>query len=319
MSHRPFDMWRLRRAAKRVPGLRPAYRWLREHARDARETIDLWRLRARARRPFEGDPSSNVVVSLTSFPARIRYAWIAIETIFQQRRKPAKVVLVLAEEEFPGRSLPRMIRQQEKRGLELLWVARNTRSYKKLLPTRMAYPEATIVTVDDDLVYDPGMLEELIAAADRHPGAIVGHRGWAICAAEPGRLEPYLDWPPADRSTPSARVFLTSGAGALYPPGILDDTPLLDVDLAQTLCPFGDDIWFWAMARLVGAPLVCLGNHALRPVRRLHESPSLMAVNWGAGQNDIQLQRVMQHFSLWEAGEYDKWLATPVMQASPKA
>ena len=300
MSLERANMARVRGLAKRVPGLKRMYRQLRQRGADGREALDVLRLRAAAARrgAFEGDPSSNVVVSLTSFPARIQHAWIPIETIFQQNRLPAKVVLVLSEQEFPGRRLPRQIRHQEERGLEILWVKRNTRSYKKLLPTRAAYPDARIVTIDDDLLYAPWALAELIAAADENPGAIVGHRGWEI-DGQPGRLEPYVNWARAGRSTPSERVFLTSGAGVLFPPGILCDDYLFDIDLAEELCPNADDIWFWAVARLSGTPLICLGNHELRPLRRLKETANLQKINREGGENDVKLEKTINR--LWLA------------------
>lgn len=288
---------RLRNAAKRMPGLRLLYQQLRERKADAREVIDTLRLRAATRRPFQSDPSSNVIVSLTSFPARIDKAWIAIETIFQQTMPPAKVVLVLAEQEFPNRHLPRMIRQQQQRGLEILWVKRNSRSYIKLLPTRAAYPDARIVTVDDDLFYRPCTLEQLVSVADENPGAIIGQRGWVI-AGERARLEPYINWVQADRSTPSGWVFLTGVGGVLYPPGTLDEGHLFDIDLAEELCPTADDIWFWAMAKLSGTPLICLGNNGTRSVRRLQASPRLETINREGGENDVQLQNVIDHFDL---------------------
>ena len=66
---------RMRSVAKRVPGLKQLYRQLRQRKADGREALDVLRLRAVARRgAFEGDSSSNVVVSLTSFPVRAKWS-----------------------------------------------------------------------------------------------------------------------------------------------------------------------------------------------------------------------------------------------------
>lgn len=287
----------IRQVAKQVPGLKIAYRSARDIATYTRDTIDLLRLKVNSKLPFQADPSSNIVVSLTSFPARIHHAWITIETIFQQQRRPAKVALVLAEEEFPHRILPHTIREQEKRGLEILWTARNMRSYKKLLPTRSVYPDATIITVDDDVFYEPWRLEQLILAADQHPGAIVGHRGWALSVSTEGIL-PYLEWPPADRFTPSDRVLLTGCGGILYPPHSLSEDHLFNYDLAESLCPTADDIWFWAVAKITGTHTLCLGNNNIRPVRHQKKSPALIEINWYQGHNDKQLKNVINYYGL---------------------
>ena len=95
----------------------------------------LRRLRRNAHIPFQPDPASPLVVSLTSFPARMKFVWRAIESIFLQETKPARVVLVLSREEFPDEVLPQAVEMQCDRGLEILWTAANTRAYKKLLPT----------------------------------------------------------------------------------------------------------------------------------------------------------------------------------------
>ena len=44
-----------------------------------------------------------VIVSLTTFPARISTVWITIETIFRQEVMPDRIVLWLAKEQFPFR------------------------------------------------------------------------------------------------------------------------------------------------------------------------------------------------------------------------
>lgn len=198
-----------------------------------------------------------------------------------------RVVLVLSDEEFPDRELQRRIRQQERRGLEILWTPHNTRSFKKLLPTRLAYPDSTIITIDDDLIYVPWLVSGLTSCAIEHPNAIIGHRGWEV-RPEGNGLAPYITWAKASRSTPSDRVFLTSGGGTLYPPGVLPIELLTDIDLALKLCPTADDIWFWAVA---GVPAHCLDTVSYRPLRRQSGTPALQTMNVRGGQNDAQLAR----------------------------
>ena len=60
-----------------------------------------------------------LIVSLTSFPARIDQAWIPIERTLRGDLTPDLVVLVLAEDEFPGRVLPSPILRLARRGLQV--------------------------------------------------------------------------------------------------------------------------------------------------------------------------------------------------------
>jgi len=238
---------------------------------------------------------AGVVVSLTSFPTRIEHAWIAIETMFRQDQAPDRIVLVLAEDQFPSRALPRPIVQQQRRGLEILWVPSDSGSFDKLIPTRLAYPGASIVTVDDDMIYAPWTVARLAAYAREHPRIVVGHRGWEVARDDHG-LVPYVEWARASRGTPARQVFLTGVGGVLYPPDALPIDLLADVALARRLCPLNDDIWFWAVARAAGVAAHCLGLHSWEPVRRQAGTPRLESLNRGAGQFDVQFARVLEHF-----------------------
>jgi hypothetical protein len=264
-------------------------------ARRVRETAQITRLRFSGRRIPPAPTDAGVVVSLTSFPPRIQHAWIAIETVFRQDRVPARLVLVLAEDAFPARSLPRSLRRQQARGLEILWVPHDSGSFDKLVPTRRAYPDAVIVTVDDDARYAPWVVARLLDHAQRNPGTVVGHRGWEI-EHDDGGLAPYVQWLPAGPDTPAPRVFLTGVGGVLYPPDVLPTALLTDVELARRLCPTNDDVWFWAVATVAGVPAQCLGSESFSSIRRMAGTPRLELVNRSGGLFDAQIARVIEHF-----------------------
>jgi hypothetical protein len=268
---------------------------LRRVGRRARQELQIARLGCSNRRLTAPHRVPEVVVSLTSHPARIEHAWIAIETVFRQTLVPDRIVLVLAEDAFSSRALPRRIVRQQRRGLEIVWVDRDGGSFDKLVPTRLAYPDAAIITVDDDAMYMPTLVARLTAHAERHPGTVVGTRGWEIEHGVRGPVR-YNAWPRATRDTPSERLFLTGVGGILYPPDALPIPLLTDRDLATSLCPTNDDIWFWAVARAAGVPSECLGLSARRAILRQARTPRLEAVNRGEGQFDVQFARVLEYF-----------------------
>lgn len=289
---------------KRVPGLLTARNAVaqslhrgQEAVLDVAEKLKVLRLRMGSGRlpPHEGPP--RVIISLTSFPARIEHAWITIETLLAQTTAPDAVILVLAEGQFPGRSIPSRLERQQARGLQILWVAEDTRSYKKLVPVRLAHPDATIVTVDDDALYAPWMLERLLDARSLHPGAIIGYRGWHARAID-GRLPPYIGWKRAGPDTPPGESLLTGLGGILYPPHVLPIDLLTDVERARRVCPIGDDLWFWAVARHAGVPSVCLDLPSYRELRAQSSSPALWLLNKAAGENDRQLEAVIDDLGL---------------------
>jgi hypothetical protein len=245
------------------------------------------------------DPTDGLVVSVTSFPDRISRVALTLESIHRQTVTPERVVLVLASSQFANRRLPLSLRVQLARpNVELLWVSEDTRSYKKLVPVRLRYPEATIVTIDDDVIYHRHFLAELVAASERNPASIIGHRGWELRVAD-GTLSPYAAARPAHPNSPHERVLLTGVGGILYPPRSLPVGLLAD-PVAQQLCPTADDVWFWALARVAGTRTLCLGSHSsvYRAITSLMFGASLQAVNNELGGNDRQIAAAVRHFDL---------------------
>lgn len=253
--------------------------------------------------PVEGRVSvqsvgSNMVptiVSMTSFPARISSAWVAIESCFDQSHPADGVILCLSREEFPNGRLPKSINRYVKFGLKIVWVNDNTRSYKKLVPARMQNPYAAIITVDDDAIYTRDCFAELIDLSHSSPLAVIGHRGHEVAWDSSGPA-PYTTWLSADMHTPSQDVFLTGVGGILYPPSLPSEKLLCDVTLATRLCPTSDDIWFWAANRAFGVQQICTGRRAVTSVLQVLPAPNLWEVNVSCGQNDRQLEATVDYF-----------------------
>jgi hypothetical protein len=243
---------------------------------------------------------TDAIVTLTTFPARIEGVASTIGSILLGETMPASIRLTLARDEFAGVELPRNLLALQDRGLEIVMVDGNTRSYKKLIPALESLPARTFVTADDDVYYPRTWLRDLLTAHDADPNAIVGHRGTRITGDERA-LDPYVTWPPATGDTPPNRTFLTGVGGILYPPQSLSAT-VTDMDLARTLCPSADDIWFKAMALLQGTPTRQVGRRPLDPpTRRASQRVGLFRTNVGESQNDVQMRATLDYFDLWDS------------------
>ena len=231
-----------------------------------------------------------LVVCMTSYPARIRHAWLSLESLFRQSYREIKLVLVLAESQFPDRRLPWLIRQQVKKGLEIIWVPRDGGSFDHVWPAYQSYPKASIISVDDDKFFAETTVAKLKSASDSNPGVIVGWRGWKMRLVE-GRLKFGEGWERATVLTPSRQLFIPPGNGSLYPPGSLPELTG-DYGLRESVCPNADDVWYWAMARKAGTSSLCLGEANHRAVWQQSKVRALAALQPGPRE----FQQVVDRF-----------------------
>lgn len=266
----------------------------------ARQQLAELSVRYRGRTATGHRPQTRVKVSLTSYPARLSYARLPIYSLLRQSVRPAEVVLVLSEHEFPGRTVPDWVRGTP--GLRVLWTSgESARSYQKLVPALLEDPAATIVTADDDMLYPRYWLGGLLRAAAADPQRIIGYRGLEV-ALRDGRPLPFLQWPRARETTASPRLHLTGVGGILYPPAALAPE-VSDLGLALKLCPTNDDVWFHAMTLLRGTQTRMVYRRFIEfpQYRGSQRSGNLMTDNLGAGQTDLQIANVFDHFDLWPA------------------
>lgn len=232
---------------------------------------------------------SPVIVSLTSFPARINKVWMVIECMLRQTVKPDRIMLWLSKEQFKDTaSLPDSLVQLQSRGLEIKWVDGDLRSHKKYIYAMQHYPDASIVMVDDDFFYRRTLLEEIVAQHLAHPKAVVAHYTHNIRYDSEGQLMPYNQW--EINVLDGSHLFFGSGGGTLIPPGSMH----VDVtNSAQALacCPNADDVWLNAMVRLRNTPIVhTTHKDTLLPILQ-YRNIALFDTN-ETGGNDVQIKQL---------------------------
>lgn len=192
----------------------------------------------------------NLIVSLTSFRARLYDAPYAIYSLMRQTLKPDKIILWLNEKDFPDgdESLPITLREMENNGLTIRY-CEDKRSYTKLVYALKEYPDDIIITADDDIFYPIDWLEKLYKAYLKSPDQIISHRIHKV-KIEDGKIASYGTWKKnLEYTEASALNFLTGVGGVLYPPHTLYKDVLED-KIYEKYVPIADDIWFWAMAVL---------------------------------------------------------------------
>lgn len=204
-------------------------------------------------------PKQQVIVSLTSFPAAIPYAIPAIQSILNGSVLPDKVVLYLTFAQFGENEIPPQLLKLVKENpiFEIRDYDRDIRSYRKLIPALQDFPDAVIVTVDDDVAYHRHMLRDLLRLHEQIPQAVLAHRAKCMKPGKPYRAWSKYRWYHFifKKIHAGFRNIQTGVGGVLYPPHSLKEE-MLDVELFTQIAPTTDDIWFWAAAVANGTPIV---------------------------------------------------------------
>lgn len=239
-----------------------------------------------------------IIVSVTSFPARINDVWISLESLFRQTVKPDMIILWLAESQFPDKKIPESLVRLQSRGLTIRF-CEDLRSHKKYYFAMKEFQNACIMTFDDDLYYDKNVIKRVVELYAKHPDCICTNRAHEIMIKE-GMVQPYSRWNHNAKNilVPSKALLQTGGAGTLYPPKSLSESAF-DKNLIQTLCFHADDVWLKLMATLNDKKVVTHSfyNKDFLTVKS-SQLEKLVTKNVFDGGNDKQFQDVCNHFSI---------------------
>tara|TARA_R110000772_G_scaffold154487_1_gene265516 strand:+ start:20906 stop:21841 length:936 start_codon:yes stop_codon:yes gene_type:complete len=197
--------------------------------------------------------SNNIIISLTSYNLRVELVHHTILSLLCQTVRPQKLILWLSETEFSLETLPDSLIELQQFGLEIAF-CRDIRSYKKLIPTLKKYPDSTIITFDDDVIYPVDHVEKMVSTAANYPNMVICHLAHSITFSPIKRTNAgkeiisYNKWPKGvEHSLPCDTLFPVGVGGVLYPAKCLDND-VLNEEKFTTLCPYADDIWFKLMA-----------------------------------------------------------------------
>lgn len=248
-----------------------------------------------------------VIVSLTTYGRRLKEVYLAIESIMQGSVKPNRIILWL-EDSLKKEALPIYLQRQVERGLQVEFCA-DIRSYKKLIPTLIEYPNSIIITIDDDAIYAPDMLERMLESHKKHPKNIIANRVHTVGIDNNGCLISYVKWNKnVIPDAPSFLNFFTGVGGVLYPPKCLDPE-VLNESVFMDICRYADDVWFYAMAVKHGTLIERAETNSYRgDPFIIIESPleiglSLENANIIVNdvcRNDVQLKAVFEKYGIYK-------------------
>ena len=239
-----------------------------------------------------------IVVSLTSYPARMGSVHKAIESIYNQTMPPDEVVLWLSRQQFPECKVPCSLDYCIAKGLKIRWVDDDIKPHKKYLFAMQEYPDDIVVTIDDDAIYPSTRIEELYRSHLRCPNAVVAARVHRMTFSADGAILPYAQWEKNSIrfiNRPMYSLCAVGVGGVLYPPRCLP-SGAYNVEAIKSVCLCADDIWLKFMEVVAGVPVVRADSENLSELTVAgSQETALWKTNCGKSANDIQLEKVSEY------------------------
>lgn len=241
-----------------------------------------------------------LIVSMTSFPARFKKLHMAIESIYLQSYKPNKLFLYL-DSNVDYNSIPGSIRKYEKYGLQIIIGGENIKPHKKYLYTMLNNPDSIVITIDDDQIYPCKMIAKLLKSYNRYPDSISCMRAHRITFNSHGYVNKYREWElecVKYINIPRKDLLATGIGGVLYPPHCMPDFTY-DISKIKELCLNADDIWLKIIQLINKKKVVAIEKKWVNPIPLdTLVNESLMSTNVTLNKNDEYLSNLLKYFKI---------------------
>lgn len=120
-----------------------------------------------------------IIVTMTTWKERISNVPFVLSTILKQTKIPNKIVINLSKEEFGSYdALPTDFKSFVSKNslIEINWIeGKNTKQWKKTIPTMLKYPNDCVICIDDDRKYPDNFISALWNTHLKHPNNPITH------------------------------------------------------------------------------------------------------------------------------------------------
>lgn len=256
-----------------------------------------------------------IIVSLTSYPARIDSVAAVIESIQHQSLQPDCIALYLSRDQFHHleEDLPSpLLRQIQQGAVVVQWVDGDLGSHKKFFYAFREFPEALIVTIDDDVIYPSDFLAMLYQCHLSYPRAVIAARTHYMTFTAEGTAREYLQWLNEFDGlidTPSMRLLATGVGGILYPVHLFSSFDFGQNGLLA-IAPNGDDLLLKAVEAYLGIPVVLEHTHRALQYLPGTQEVGLFHHNQEQGENDIKWDALRSWFKQFKSVDLDELIST---------
>ena len=243
----------------------------------------------------KNEKKEQYIVSMASYKGRYSILPISLKSLLLQTVKPDKIIVWLDKE---NDNLPQNLVDLEKYGVEYKFVNDGLKAHKKYLYAMREYPNANIITVDDDLVYSKDLIKSLQNMHMKYPECVCARRVHKITFQENGQINKYVNWRYQYRGETKPSLFLcaTGGGGTLYPSGILPEETF-NIEKIKALSLEADDIWLKMMEMLSNIKVVWVKNNYVMPIEANNKYGIPLSLdNVLNGKNDIFLKNILDNY-----------------------
>lgn len=243
---------------------------------------------------------NRVIVSLTSFPARIDKVYLCINSLLRQTVKADKIVLWLADTQFPnGNGIPENLKCLVGKDFEIRFCD-DLKSYKKIFYSAQQFKNDIIVTVDDDTLYPEDWLLNLINTYIKYPDCVCCYRAHRM-VLKAGEIVPYSEWIGLSPNETGPDLFLVpiGVGGVLYPPTFFDNVEF-DFEKIKELCPTADDLWLKVIGLRKGVKAVKVNPNSKEwfTIKKTQDV-ALMHINTEEkALNDVAINNLLNYYNL---------------------
>jgi glycosyltransferase involved in cell wall biosynthesis len=255
-----------------------------------------------AKAPAAASRQTELFLSLTSHPPRMQTISACIRSLLAQSKPADRCILWLSEEQFPRKmdDLPPNLTALATGRFEVRWVPDDLGPHKKYLYAMQEFPQSAVITVDDDVEYDPNLVQTLYEAHLQRKYSVIATRCHLVRFRPDGTLRSYVNWGLEHqnlRGVDTYALIPTGIGGVLYPPGALP-VEAFQVPAIKDTCLHADDLWLKVMTVLNGYPVFM--PHRRFEFRTINgsQNAALWRGNYFGNGNDEAMQRILDHVEM---------------------
>lgn len=249
--------------------------------------------------------NKKIIISLTTYPKRMKMIHLVLDSLFEQTIMPDKVVLYLSEEQFDNKETSIDFSCYFEKGLDVRWCKDDLKSHKKYFYALQEFADDIVITVDDDVSYSKYMVEELLRYYQIYPKAILARRGHLITAKSENTISDYENWWGECSNymgIPRMDICATGIGGILYPPHIMPQETF-NVENIKEHCFYADDIWLKVMQLINSVPTAVVQEYFYDTPIEEYVYDGLYDSHNHSGGNDRQLNNLIRIYGRDSVGE----------------